>query len=57
MIKRGLAWAYEKSRRISHPSEYSEYIEAENEARTNHVGLWEQLTPDPPWEFRKKKRD
>jgi micrococcal nuclease len=53
MVKRGYAWAY--VRYLKRPYA-SEYIEAENEARTKRLGLWQDANPQPPWEFRKMTR-
>ncbi len=52
MVREGWAWAY---REYLHAPYASEYIDAEREARSNHLGLWKQMNPQPPWEFRKKK--
>ena len=52
MVIRGYAWAYRKY--LSGPYA-SEYIDAETEARKMHRGLWQQMNPTPPWEFRSKQ--
>lgn len=49
MVKDGYAWAYRKY------NKESEYLEAQNTAKEKKLGLWEELEPTPPWEFRKKK--
>lgn len=49
MLEAGLAWHYK--RYDGNP----EYAEAENQARKNRIGLWQQPNPIPPWNFRKKK--
>ncbi len=51
MIETGYAWAYRKYLKRPYASEY---IDAENQARKNRLGLWQQYNPVPPWEFRKK---
>ncbi|MEM7827741.1 MAG: thermonuclease family protein [Candidatus Aenigmatarchaeota archaeon] len=51
MVKAGYAWAYRQYLRRPYASEY---IEAENEARARRLGLWQQVNPQPPWEFRKR---
>ena len=51
MVKRGYAWAYRKYLKRPYASEY---IDAESEARKMRRGLWQQLNPQPPWEFRKR---
>jgi micrococcal nuclease len=53
MVKRGYAWAY---RRYLKRPYASEYIRAEEEARKVRRGLWQQINPTPPWEFRSKQR-
>ena len=54
MIKKGAAWAYRKYLKTPYASEY---IDAESEARDKRLGLWQQNNPQPPWEFRKMKRE
>ncbi len=51
MVKRGYAWAYRKH--LSSPYA-SEYIEAENKARDQKLGMWQEANPVPPWEFKRR---
>jgi endonuclease YncB( thermonuclease family) len=53
MVSEGYAWAY---REYLHGPYASEYIDAEREARSKHLGLWQQMNPQPPWEFRRRLR-
>ncbi len=53
MVKRGYAWAY---RRYLKRPYASEYIDAEKKAREQKLGLWNDINPTPPWEFRKLQR-
>jgi len=53
MVKEGWAWAYREY--LDRPYA-SEYIDAEGEARTKKLSLWQQPNPQPPWEFRKLMR-
>jgi len=53
MVRQGYAWAYKE---YLHGPYASEYIEAEREARSQHLGLWQQMNPEPPWEFRRLLR-
>ena len=53
MVRRGYAWAYRKHLRRPYTSEY---IGAEEEARAQRLGLWQQTNPQPPWEFRRQVR-
>ena len=53
MVKEGLAWHYKKY------SKSAELGRAETEAKVGKKGLWADLNPVPPWEFRgdqKKKK-
>jgi endonuclease YncB( thermonuclease family) len=53
MVREGWAWAYRQY--LDRPYA-SEYLGAENEARSKRLGLWQQANPQPPWEFRKIQR-
>ncbi|AAR34575.1 thermonuclease family protein [Geobacter sulfurreducens] len=53
MVRRGYAWAYVQYLRRPHVSEYRE---AEEDARRQRLGLWQDHNPVPPWEFRKRQR-
>lgn len=53
MVRRGYAWAYVQYLRRPHVSEYRG---AEEEARRQRLGLWQEHNPVPPWEFRKRQR-
>jgi micrococcal nuclease len=49
MVMEGLAWAY---RQYLKGGYVSEYIGAEDRARSMRAGLWRDHNPIPPWEFR-----
>ena len=49
MVAEGMAWAY---RRFLQAPYASEYLGAENSARSRRAGLWRDVNPQPPWEFR-----
>lgn len=53
MVKRGYAWAYREYLKRPYASEY---IDAERAAREKKRGLWQQVNPLPPWEFRKASK-
>lgn len=53
MVRRGYAWAYVQYLRRPHASGY---LKAEEEARRERIGLWQDHNPTPPWEFRKRQR-
>jgi len=50
LVRRGYAWHYDRY-------SYDKSLEAiERQARNNKLGLWNDVQPLPPWEFRKLKR-
>lgn len=51
-VRRGMAWHYKQYQRDQSPADRQAYAAAEDIARTNHVGLWRDAHPIPPWEFR-----
>lgn len=53
MVAEGWAWAYRQYLDRPHASEY---IQAEEQARSRRLGLWQQGNPQPPWEFRKLQK-
>lgn len=53
MVTEGWAWAYRKY--LDRPYA-SEFIEAEEQARRQRLGLWQQNNPQPPWELRKTQK-
>jgi endonuclease YncB( thermonuclease family) len=53
MVAEGHAWAYRKYLREPYASEY---LKAEEQAKGKRLGVWQQLNPQPPWEFRKLQK-
>lgn len=53
MVRLGFAWAYVQYLKRPHASKY---IDVEREARASKLGLWHDINPTPPWEFRKKQK-
>lgn len=49
MVAEGMAWAY---RQFLQGPYASEYLGAENLARSRRSGLWSDVNPRPPWDFR-----
>ena len=52
-VKAGYAWAY--AQYLDRPYA-SEFYDAEKEAREKKRGLWQEVNPKPPWEWRKARR-
>lgn len=48
MVANGLAWVYDQ-----YAAQHGAYYDAQNRARTQHLGLWNDANPTPPWEWRK----
>jgi endonuclease YncB( thermonuclease family)/thiol-disulfide isomerase/thioredoxin len=53
VIRDGVAWYAAKSDHNLSEAERSVYLEAEQVARNERRGLWEDGTPMPPWEWRR----
>jgi len=51
-LKAGLAWHYKHYETEQLPAERQLYAHAEQEARTQALGLWKDPSPTPPWEYR-----
>lgn len=55
-LRAGLAWVYvDYIKEVPEPDRTA-YLEAEKEARTACVGLWQGSDPMPPWDWRARKR-
>lgn len=50
MVRQGYAWHFKKY------SKSQFYASLENAAKKKKKGLWQQPSPTPPWEWRKKKK-
>ncbi|MFN8697183.1 MAG: thermonuclease family protein [Burkholderiales bacterium] len=56
LIKLGLAWWYRKYAREQSAEDADLYERAESEAQARRVGLWADLHPTPPWDWRHTSR-
>ena len=52
-LKAGLAWHYTQYAKDQPPAERVRYTGIEQQARMKREGLWQELAPVPPWQFRK----
>lgn len=50
-VRRGMAWVYRQY------AKDPVYYKAEEQARQNHVGLWSENEPMPPWVFRHGEKE
>lgn len=55
-IRNGMAWHFKRYEREQIPEDRRAYAQAENEARAEHVGLWQNKRPVTPWDWRKLQR-
>jgi endonuclease YncB( thermonuclease family) len=55
-ITDGLAWWYRKYAKEQSAEDAGAYDFAEQEARARRVGLWRDVDPVPPWDWRRKDR-
>lgn len=55
-IKRGMAWYFKKYKGDLEQEDRIAYVQAEQEAEANSMGLWVDPNPIPPWDFRKQKK-
>ena len=54
MVRAGLAWWYRKYRDEQSPVDQALYEAAEDKARTERRGLWQDPNPVPPWAWRRR---
>jgi endonuclease YncB( thermonuclease family) len=54
-IKAGLAWHYRKYKKEQVFEDRLNYLQAEEKARVDKLGLWQDAEPVPPWEWRKSR--
>ncbi len=51
-VRAGMAWHYKEYQREQSAADRAAYAAAEEKARANRVGLWRDLSPTPPWDWR-----
>lgn len=54
MVEAGLAWHYKQYAREQSPTDRASYAQAEERARAEAIGLWQDKLPIQPWVFRKR---
>lgn len=55
MVRDGYAWHYKQYEREQSREDRELYAQAERYARENRLELWRDLSPTPPWDFRRRK--
>jgi endonuclease YncB( thermonuclease family) len=54
-VERGMAWFYRQYQRDQSPNDRKLYEAAEDAAKAGRRGLWRDVDPTPPWEYRHNK--
>jgi endonuclease YncB( thermonuclease family) len=54
-VRTGFAWHYKAYERTQSATDRQAYADAENEAKAAKRGLWVDVDPTPPWEWRHPK--
>ncbi|UUZ77399.1 thermonuclease family protein [Polaromonas sp. P1(28)-13] len=55
-VRRGFAWHYKTYQREQSANDRRLYDFAESEAKASRRGLWRDVAPIPPWDWRKGRR-
>ena len=55
-VREGSAWVYTQYLRELPVEDRRLYLEVEQQAKSEHAGLWRDTHPEPPWQWRKEKR-
>jgi endonuclease YncB( thermonuclease family) len=56
-VRRGMAWHYKQYQAEQSPPDRQTYSDAEITARSSTKGLWRDVSPVPPWDFRHGQAD
>ena len=51
-VKAGFAWHYKEYSKEQSPPDRIRYAQAEDLARSSKLGLWREVNPMPPWQWR-----
>lgn len=54
-VRAGYAWWYRQESRQQPAQEREDYALAEEAARARHGGLWADVSPTPPWQWRREQ--
>ncbi len=53
-LQRGMAWHYKQYIQEQSPPDRITYAQAEDAARAQRLGLWQESSPTPPWLWRQR---
>ncbi len=54
-LRAGCAWHYTAYAKEQNPTDRGTYAAAEQKARSQGIGLWQDAQPEAPWDYRHKK--
>lgn len=54
-VQQGLAWHYKRYVSEQQAADKIQYDAAEAAARNSRLGLWQESSPIPPWDFRRRR--
>ena len=55
LLRAGMAWHYKQFENEQNPQDRTRYSTAESDARARRAGLWQDRSPEPPWEWRRRQ--
>lgn len=55
-VEAGLAWHYKQYQREQSRQDRLAYARAEEQARVHRFGLWRDVDPQAPWDYRRERR-
>jgi len=58
MVQQGYAWHYRQyAQKTQSSGDFERYQQAQQQAEAQRLGLWQQATPQPPWDWRQQRRE
>ncbi|MDP1635997.1 MAG: thermonuclease family protein [Gallionellaceae bacterium] len=55
-VRAGMAWHYKQYAKEQIAEDRETYARAEEQSRTGRQGLWKDVAPEPPWDWRKTRK-
>lgn len=56
-VKAGMAWHYKQYQKEQSLDDRMSYADAEDRSKAGRKGLWVDVEPTPPWDWRKEQRN
>ncbi|MFC3531181.1 thermonuclease family protein [Vogesella facilis] len=58
LVQQGYAWHYRQyAQKTQSGSDFARYEAAQQQAEQERLGLWQQATPQAPWDWRRNRRE